>query len=159
WYLVVVYKGPNVNPAHISVYDYVTGQWAHDDTKNFWEWWAVGSDGIIQRSDTDAADDGHFRGLLAVQAMWANRGALGSTEDVEAAGLEESLQAWFDAEPDALWAFNQASAANPVDDLVGNAHQIVRVGTAVVTNDDPPGFVWGGSGDDQFGEGSVSAAA
>jgi len=143
WYLVVVYKEPTVGPAHISFYDYVTEQWSHDDTKNFWEWWAVGPGGIIQRSDTDADDDGHFRGLLAVQAMWVNRDAFGSNEDVEAAGLEESLQAWFDAEPDALWAFNQGSAADPVNDLVGDAHQITRVGTVVVTGDDPPGFDWG----------------
>src|SRR5690606_10378349 len=63
---------------------------------------------------------------------------------VQNAGLHQSLQAWFDAEPDALWAFNQESAADPVDDLVGNAHQIARVGTAVVTGDVPPGFDWGG---------------
>src|SRR5690606_2938906 len=142
-YLVVVKKEPTVGPAHISFHDYVTEQWTHNDTKSFWEWWAVGPGGIIQRSDTDADDGGHFRGLLAVQAMWANRDAFGSEEAVEAAGLEESLQAWFAAEPDALWAFNQGSVTDPVDDLVGDAHQIVRIGTAVVTNDDPPEFAWG----------------
>src|SRR5690606_16777173 len=143
WYLVVVYKEPTTGPAHISFYDYVTEQWTLDDTKSFWEWWPVDSDGIIQRSDTDADDDGHFRGLLAVQAMWANRMPFVHYTAVVDAGLEESLQAWFDAEPDALWVFNQESAADPVDDLVGDAHQIARVGAAVVTNDDPPKFDWG----------------
>src|SRR5690606_14553713 len=61
----------------------------------------------------------------------------------EAAGLEESLQAWFDAEPDALWAFNQESVTDPVNDLTGNgADQIARTVTAVITGEDPPGFDW-----------------
>src|SRR5690606_36069826 len=114
-------------------YDYVTGQWAHNDTRNFWEWWEVGPGGIIQRSDTDADDGGHFRGLLAVQAMWANRMPFANNTAVQDAGLHQSLQAWFDAEPDALWAFNQESVTDLVNDLTGNgADQIARTGTAVI---------------------------
>src|SRR5690606_29629507 len=100
------------------------------------------ANGQVRRSDE--AGELHFRGLIAVQAVWANRVPFANDAAVEAAGLEESLQAWFDAEPDALWAFNQESVTDPVNDLTGNgADQIARTGTAVVTGDDPPGFDWG----------------
>src|SRR5690606_8215478 len=100
------------------------------------------ANGQVRRSDE--AGELHFRGLIAVQAVWANRVPFANNTAVQDAGLHQSLDAWFDAEPDALWAFNQESVTDPVNDLTGNgADQTARTGTAVVTNDDPPGFDWG----------------
>ena len=158
WVLLVARKASGSVPVTYSLYRFNQGQWTHASSGNFANWTSPGANGQVRRSD-DAGEQ-HFRGLIAVQAVWANRSPFADNTAVQNAGLHQSLQAWFDAEPDALWAFNQASVTDLVNDLTGNgADQIARTGTAVVTNDDPPGFVWGSSGGDQFGEGSVSAAA
>src|SRR5690606_36797945 len=107
----------------------------------FANWTAPGANGQVRRSD-DSCEQ-LLRGLIDMRAVWADRVPFASDTAVQYAGLQQSLDAWFDADPDALWAFNQESAADPVDDLVGDAHQISRTGTAVVTGDDPPGFDWG----------------
>src|SRR5690606_30602903 len=110
-------------------------------SSNFANWTSPGANGIVARSFDG---DEHFRGLIAVQAVWANRVPFASNTAVQNAGLHQSLQAWFDAEPDALWAFNQESVTDLVNDLTGNgADQIARTGTAVIIGDDPPGFDWG----------------
>ncbi|HLT09276.1 MAG TPA: hypothetical protein VK028_00525 [Micromonosporaceae bacterium] len=157
WALLVARKASGNVPVTFSLYRFNQGQWTHASSSNFANWTSPGANGIVARS---LAGDEYFRGLIAVQAVWANSVPFANNTAVQNAGLHQSLDAWFDAEPDALWAFNQESVTDPVNDLTGNgADQIARTGTAVVTNDDPPGFVWGSSGDDQFGEGSVSAAA
>src|SRR5690606_688842 len=141
WALLVARKASGSVPVTFSLYRFNQGQWTHASSSNFANWTSPGANGIVPRS---LDGDEYFRGLIAVQAVWANSVPFANNAAVEAAGLEESLQAWFDAEPDALWAFNQESVTDPVNDLTGNgADQIARTGTAVVTNDDPPGFDWG----------------
>jgi len=141
WVLLVARKASGSVPVTYSLYRFNQGQWTHASSSNFANWSTPGANGQVRRSD-DATEQ-HFRGLIAVQAVWANRVPFANNTAVQNAGLHQSLQAWLDAEPDALWAFNQGSAADPVDDLVGDAHQVTRVGTAVVADDDPPGFDWG----------------
>src|SRR5690606_19256922 len=142
WALLVARKASGSVPVTYSLYRFNQGQWTHASSSNFANWTSPGANGQVRRSD-DAGEQ-RFRGLIAVQAVWANRVPFASNTAVQDAGLHQSLDAWFDAEPDALWAFNQESVTDLVNDLTGNgADQIARTGTAVVTNDDPPGFDWG----------------
>src|SRR5690606_14743383 len=98
-------------------------QWSHGNSSNFANWTSPGANGIVARS---LDGDEHFRGLIAVQAVWANRVPFANNAAVEAAGLEESLQAWFDAEPDALWAFNQEFVTGQVVDQIGDELLVER---------------------------------
>src|SRR5690606_26979152 len=141
WVLLVARKASGSVPVTYSLYRFNQGQWTHASSSNFANWPSPGTNGQVRRSDS--AGELHFRGLIAVQAVWANRVPFANNTAVQNAGLHQSLDAWFDAEPDALWAFNQESVTDPVHDLVGDAHQISRTGTAVITGDDPPGFDWG----------------
>src|SRR5690606_24636304 len=142
WVLLVARKASGSVPVTYSLYRINQGQWTHASTSDFVHSTSPGANGQVRRSD-DAGEQ-HFRGLIAVQAVWANQVPFANNTALQDAGLHQSLDAWFDAEPDALWAFNQESVTDPVNDLTGNgADQIARTGTAVVTNDDPPGFDWG----------------
>src|SRR5690606_4993858 len=158
WVLLVARKASGSVPVTYSLYRFNQVQWTHSSSSNFANWPSPGTNGQVRRSDS--AGELHFRGLIAVQAVWANRVPFANNTAVQNAGLHQSLEAWFDAEPDALWAFNQESVTDLVNDLTGNgADQIARTGTAVVIGDDPPGFDWGDEDEEIDGAGTVVVPA
>jgi hypothetical protein len=145
WYLAVVRKATGNVAARISVYDYTADAWTHGDgTATAVDWSAPGAGGTIRHDFQGIADFCAAR--IAARAGWSNSlpWSADTTGDtaLEAAGLEDALQNWADESPSALWRYNQASVATPVEDLSagGTADETAIVGTTVVTGDDPPGF-------------------
>jgi hypothetical protein len=143
WYLAVMRKATGDVTPRFSVHNYNTSAWSHQNgsiTRP--DLTAPGASGTIKMSFQSTSE--YFDGWMAVRAAWANAlpWSADTTGDaaIEAAGLEDALQAWVDATPSALWPFNQAATTTPVDDIIGAADQSSLVGTAVVTTDDPPGF-------------------
>jgi hypothetical protein len=140
WYLVVARKevGDGVSP-EFSVYQYGSG-WSHSTGSARDAWTAPGVSGTIRTSYQNS--DAFIDGLIAVRAAWSNSIPWSSNSEVEAAGLEDSLQAWIDVSPDALWPFNQSDVADGVDDIIGAANEDTRSGTTVVTGDIPTDFTF-----------------
>jgi hypothetical protein len=145
WYLAFSRKATGTATPRFSLLNMGTGVWTHGDGgAAIGNWTAPGTSGTL-RFNFQNSDD-WFNGRIAVRAGWSNSlpYSADTTGDaaIEAAGLEDSLQAWVDAAPSALWAFNQAAVTTAVEDLstTGTADEVSRVGTAVVTTDDPPGF-------------------
>lgn len=146
WKLIVVRKATGSNAPRFSVYDYSSGTWTHASggTALANSGFAPGVGGQIRTTYQGSGD--FFGGRLAARALWSN--SLPWTADaagdaaIEAAHLHTSARHWQQASPTVFQLFNQSSTATPVDDLstAGTADQTSLVGTAVVTNDDPPGF-------------------
>lgn len=88
-----------------------------------------------------------FNGEIAVLAVW---NVVLSDAQIEELWANRRTSDWWNnsaGRPRALWEFAQADVATPVADLSGNgATQNAIVGTTVVTNDDPPGWVFDGTG-------------
>lgn len=81
---------------------------------------------------------GNWKGDIAAAAVWDRKLA-----DDEVASLWTSLAMWHSSNPGAMWLFDQASAAQTVEDLVGSgADQTAITGTAVSANS-VPGFSYG----------------
>lgn len=142
WYLVVVRKATGSATPRFSIYNFTGATWAHQaGSTALADWTSGGASGTI-RTEVEGVE--RFHGRIATSALWSNEvhwtaDASGDTA-VEAAGLEDALASWVTEAPDALWAFNQASVATPVNDLIGNSDQTSISGTTVVNGDDPPGF-------------------
>jgi hypothetical protein len=142
WYLGVIRKATGTATPRFSFYNFGSTTWGHGDgTTARPDGTAPGASGTLRFGDGDNA---WWDGRVAVRAAWSNEvhwtaDASGDTA-IEAAGLHASLQNWVDESPTALWPFNQASVATPVDDIIGGADQSSISGTTVVTDDDPPGF-------------------
>jgi hypothetical protein len=89
----------------------------------------------------------YFQGLFAVTALWEGQALNDAQVEALAGGSKEDWQA---AGADHLWEFNQAATTTPVTDFLGDADQVALVGTAVVTDNDPPtslyDFAGGGGG-------------
>lgn len=148
WGLVVVRKASGTATPRFSLYNFTAQTWTHANASGSRpNWSAPGASGTV-RVEWQGFD--RLNGRLAVRAAWNSlpwNANAGGDNALESAGLETSLQAWVDASPDALWAFNQASTATPVEDLTGGgADQTSISGTAVVTDDDPPGFAFESGG-------------
>jgi len=142
WYLVVVRKATGTATPRSSVYNFNSTTWTHgNNSSTEANWTAPGASGSIRTDFQNSAD--FFSGRMAVSAGWNNEvhWAADTTGDsqIEAAGLEDSLQNWVDESPTALWPFNQ-DPLSAVDDIIGGADQSSVTGTTVVTGDDPPGF-------------------
>jgi hypothetical protein len=136
WVLVGVNKasGTNAPRSHKCVMSTTT--WTHSNNANTLQNMdtSAGAGGFIDVGNTQEFP-GFFQGRMAVGAIWTSALSDGDFET-----LTGSLQDWVDLSPAALWAFNQASVATPVDDLTGTSDQTAITGTTVVTGDDPPGF-------------------
>lgn len=119
--------------AHIYRYD--TAAWAHTNLGTV-DAGATLAGGLFRVGLFDA---GQFLSAnVCVYGLWAGTELNDAT--FEAAGLETSLGSWEDLTPTTLWAFNQASTADPVLDRTGGgADQTAITGTAV-SADEPPGF-------------------
>lgn len=158
WYLIVARKASGSSAPRFSIYNFSTDTWSHQNgSNNQANWTSPGAGGTVRFSFQSSSD--FWSGLVAVRAAWSNAlpWATNTTGDsqIEAAGLESTLQAWFDASPTSLWRFDQAVETDPVDDLVGDADQSSRSGTTVVTGNDPPGFVFDSAATDITVEDSV----
>lgn len=145
WYLVVVRKATGSATPRFSIYNFTGATWAHQNGSTaLGDWTSGGASGTI-RTEVEGVE--RFHGRIATSALWSNEvhWSADTTGDaqIEAAGLEDSLQSWINEAPDALWAFNQASTSIAVDDLIANCDQTSLTGTTVIEGDDPPGFSFG----------------
>lgn len=146
WYLAVFRKGlSTASVTRLSLYDYTTGLWSHaNSSSTTLTWDAPGSGGFIRQDVLTTLEV--WDGKMAVRAVWADSvpWSLDSTGDaaIEAEGMEDSLQAWADNNPTALWPYNQTSTSSPIDDVRGSADQTSLIGSTVVTNDGPSPFNW-----------------
>ena len=75
---------------------------------------------------------GHLFGDLQLAAAWKRAISLG-----EQLQLLISQARWLSLGPEGMWRFDQENVAVPVVDLRDGAHQVARVGTAVVAEDGP----------------------
>lgn len=141
WYLILLRKDSGTGSVYRSMFNFSTETWTHDFDSNFGDFLSPGSGGTVRMAYQTFS---RFNGLIAVRGAWVNDVAFATSGTgntaVENAGLETSLSAWIDAGVDSLWAYDQSTVNDDVDDLVGDAHQDSRNGTSVVTGDDPPGF-------------------
>jgi hypothetical protein len=149
WHLLVVRKVTGSAAPRFSIYNLDTGTWTHTaGSTAVADWTAPGGSGTIKMSFQSSV--ARLNGRMAVRAAWAN--SLPWTADaagdvaLEAAGLQDTLQAWVDAAPSALWPYNQVNVADGLLDIIGAADESSRVGTVTVTGDNPPGFSFLGFG-------------
>lgn len=137
WAVVAVTKpaGEALIRGHKGV---LGGTWTHTDGDQSFD------DGsVVDNLKIGTWQGGAFwHGLVAVLGAWERELSDAELED----GLDTSLAAWLDASPGGLWALNQPLIATAVTDLTeGGADQTAISGTSVVTDDDPPGFSFGGA--------------
>lgn len=148
WCLWVFRKGTGSTTGRWSCYNYNTTTWTHFNTidTSLADFPAIGGTGQISFYDGDQ----YPPIKIAARAAWVNnvKWSADSTGDaqIEAAGLEDALSNWVTAAPDLLHAFNQASTATAVTDLIGDSDETSITGTSVDTGDDPPGFSFDLSG-------------
>lgn len=142
WRLIVVRKASGTVTPRFSVYNLGTQAWTHAaGSTTIANWTAPGSGGST-RFRFDASD--YMQCRIAVRAAWNtvrwSADTAGDT-DIQNAGLHRSLDHWVGSAPSALWRFDQRATTEAVLDLTGGgANQTSITGTAVITNDDPPGF-------------------
>lgn len=149
WALVVVRKPAGSSVARFSLYDFTAETWTHTaGTVSIADWPTAAGGGI--RFRWQSFD--HYDGLVAIRAGWNSiPWSTDATGDaaLEAAGLEVSAANWLAESPDMLQLFNQAAVTDLVEDETGGgADEVSRSGTAVVTDDDPPGFSFAAAGGD-----------
>lgn len=141
WRLIVVRKASGTATPRFSVYNYGTGTWTHaNGSAALPNWTAPGTGGSV-RFIFGLFDP--FQGRIAARAAWNTvRWTADAAGDaaLAAAGLEDALQSWIDADPDACWHFNQPVATAVADLTGGGADQTSITGTTAITGDDPPGF-------------------
>ena len=145
WWLVVFRKATGTVAGRWSMYNFTSTTWAHQaSSPSIADWSAPGASGSVKHSFEGGSEFCQSR--VAVRAAWSNSlpWAADSSGDtaLEAAGLEDSLQAWTDASPSALWPYNQANVADDLLDTIGAADETSIVGTTVINGDDPPGFTF-----------------
>ena len=135
WAVIGFTKASGSNPVRAHIYDYDTALWSHTDLASL----ANGS-GTVDAILVGSFDPGQFLNAnVAAYGLWTGT-ALTDGNFEAGTGFQSSLANWFDLTPSVLWRFNQASTADPVDDLMGSgANQSAIVGTTV-SADDPPGF-------------------
>jgi hypothetical protein len=150
WQLVVIRKATGNVLARKSSYNFGTATWSHENAPSALNnWTSPGTSGTV-RFDYETSSF-PIQGRMAVRAVWSNAlpWSADTTGDaaIVAAGLHTALANWVSANPTALHAFNQAAVTTDVEDLstTGTADQVSRTGTTVVTDDDPPGFSFGGA--------------
>lgn len=145
WCLGVFRKPTGSEVARISLYNFSTDTWQHADAASAESDWTAPGVGGTTYFSWRASTEEWIQGRVAVRAAWSNSvpwpaNSSGDSQ-IEAAGLEVSLDNWADAFPDALWAFNQDATTTPVSDLTGGgADETSVTGTTVITNDPVPGF-------------------
>lgn len=110
------------------------GSWNHVDSPS-----SVGDGSAVDSVLIGAygVGSGRLDGLWVCAAVW---NSVLSDGAIEAACSPTALQAWFDASPDALWAGNQASTSDPVEDLTGSGADQTASLNPGVGGADPP--VW-----------------
>ncbi len=94
-----------------------------------------------------------FNGAIAAVAFWSRE-----LTESEVRALGGSYQAWFAANPDALWILDQAAITDSVIDLTGNGNdEQGRTGTAV-EDGGIPGFAYGTSAPYQLNQAAAPPA-
>jgi hypothetical protein len=139
WVMMVLRKATGTSTPRRSLYNDDTQTWTHANASgSVADWAAPGGSGDF---GTHVQGSEPYQGRIAAMAAWSNTlpWSADTTGDaaIEAAGLEDALQNWVDESPSALWAFDQASVATPVDDLsaTGTADQTAITGTTAITNE------------------------
>lgn len=140
---------PASNPPRWHIRREDTGAWVHANASN------ITLSGTIAAVRVGYWDGARLLGHVAATGLWES--AL-SDGDHEAVGVA-ALQDWLDSAPSALWAFNQASLADPVLDLTGGgADETAEVGTMAVSATEPPGWSYElDAGDDHEGDGDPAS--
>jgi hypothetical protein len=143
WVTMVVRKVTGSALPRFSHYNHNTTTWTHQLGD------ATSGDGTAPTSGfintaTDGSASEPWDGAIAVTAGWSNTvvWSADTTGDaqIEAAGLEVSLQNWVDQSPDMLIPWNPTVGAG-IADISGNgANQVAISGTTQTVGDDPPGF-------------------
>lgn len=118
-----------------------TGSWTHQNAGGTWAGNTFSATTVEFASTNNGAFSSFKDCRLAVGAIW--NVAL-SDGDLESIDTTPATQTIFDLTPQGLWDFNQASTSDPVLDLMGNgADQTIISGTTVIGGDDPPGWTFG----------------
>jgi hypothetical protein len=141
WYLLVVRKATGTATPRFSVRNLSTGIWTHEDGDAATADWAAPTGGAFHTGLILGSLAGPGSDYAAV-AVWANElpwsaDSSGDTQ-IEAAGLEDHLDFWRDADPSAGWAFGQDDNNLSVEDWTpaGTADEIsTGIGTPTLATD------------------------
>ena len=139
------------------VYRYDLGTWTHTNLG------AINTAGAVASFLVGSFDPGQFLNAnIAAIGLW-DAVNLSDAAFEAGTGFQAALSNWYAQTPSVLWRFNQASVADPVNDLMGSgANQSAIVGTTVSAAE-PPGFSYAlgttVSGTGVADLGSLSAAA
>jgi hypothetical protein len=148
WHLLVARKGTGDVRPRFSLKNVTTGIWVHDDAVDTQLDWVAPTGGSVRTKD---ATSGEGPGAdYAAAAIWANElpwaaDTFGDTA-IEAAGLDEHLDNWRDADPASGWEFSQASASSMVEDFTLNRADETSFGVGTPTTVTDLNFVYATAG-------------
>lgn len=147
----------NGQTVRTHLYRYDTLTWTHTDLG------ALDSNLAIASILVGSFNPGEFlNGNLAAIGLWTGTALADATFEA-GTGFQTSLANWFNATPSVLWRFNQASTADPVNDIMASGADQTAITGTTVSAEDPPGFSYNiaatvdGTGVADLG--SLSAAA
>lgn len=138
WAVVGVTKTSGSVALRYHIYEYDTATWTHATITG--QGTLANGSGTVDSILVGSFDPGQFlNGNLAAIGLWTGTALADATFEA-GSGFQTALLNWFNATPSVLWRFNQASTADPVNDLMGSgANQSALTGTTVSV-DEPPGF-------------------
>lgn len=148
WYLLAATRSASASRFHLFP---LGGAWTHTAAASAFGTPSSTSGGYISFGEANDVDD--LNCLLAVAGIWNS--AL-SDAQIEALATNSKTEDWTGhaVAPSGVWDFNQATATDDVPDLEA-AHATITgtisgstdlngiAGTAIVTGDDPPSWVFG----------------
>jgi hypothetical protein len=136
WHLLVARKDTGDVRPRWSLKNVATGIWVHEDGTETQLDWTPPTGGSVRT--LDAASGYGASSDFAAAAIWANSlpwaADAGGDAAIEAAGLDEHLDFWLDAEPSSGWEFSQPDALLFVEDFTLNRADETTAGVGVPTN-------------------------
>lgn len=128
WCLVAVTKFGGSAVTRFHRYRYDTLAWDHQDDATTRASPSTASSPVAWIGTFDGVSE-WWDGDIACIGLWQNT----RLSDAEIETLYSGISAWEALSPDGLWLLDQASAATPVTDRIGNADEIAINGTTVVS--------------------------
>jgi hypothetical protein len=148
WHLLIARKNTGDVRPRFSLKNVTTGIWVHDDAVDTQLDWVAPTGGSIRTKD---ATSGEGPGAdYAAAAIWADElpWAADTFGDaaIEAAGLDEHLDNWRDADPASGWEFSQSDANYMVEDFTLNRADETSFGVGTPTTVTDLDFVYATAG-------------
>jgi hypothetical protein len=144
WHLLVARKGTGDVRPRWSLKNLATGIWVHEDGTETQLDWTPPTGGSVRT--LDAASGYGASSDFAAAAIWANSlpwaADAGGDAAIEAAGLDEHLDNWRDAEPSSGWEFSQPDALLFVEDFTLNRADETTAGVGTPTTATDLDFIY-----------------